>query len=416
MQFIERGNKIVSNAIRIDERGDDYRAAFNEYMRAIEVFIIAMKYAPTEMLQQRIESNLNSYVTRAEELKIRLASGRTMGKQTVLGTNDMNVSEECDEECVSNSVIAGMILDLSKNCTTLEDVIGLEEAKGALREAITFPRVYKNVMKDVGLTTWSGILLFGPPGTGKTHLVHAIASEEDVTFFDVKASDIMSKWQGESTKIVRSLFQSARRSSPSIIFIDEIEAMLPDRSNSHLTQSMKQVINEFLVNMSMIDDDQENSVVVLGATNIPWELDEASCRRFQRRVYIGMPDVKARMRLFSLQTGDRFSKKLYRKCAQLTEGYTGSDIKSVVNQVKYDAIRKLQDATHFYWDDKVDKFRPCSSGRDGAIEMNCAELKDGDVTIREPTFSDFRACIDSIKPTTNRKNIEKLKRWGESIV
>ncbi len=158
------------------------------------------------------------------------------------------------------------------------DVAGLENAKESLKEAvilpIKFPHLFTGKRKP-----WHGILLYGPPGTGKSFLAKAVATEaNNSTFFSISSADLLSKWLGESEKLVRNLFDLARTHKPSIIFIDEVDSLCSSRSDNE-SESARRVKTEFLVQMQGVGNDMD-SILVLGATNIPWCLDAAIRRRF----------------------------------------------------------------------------------------------------------------------------------------
>jgi len=173
-----------------------------------------------------------------------------------------------------------------------EDISGLENAKNALKEAvilpIRFPEIFTGARKP-----WKGILLYGPPGTGKTFLAKACATEANGTFFSITASDLMSKYVGESEKLIKSLFNLAREKKPSIIFIDEIDSMCGKRGDGDGNEASRRVKTEFLVQMQGVGKDDQG-ILVLGATNTPWDLDPAIRRRFERRIYISLPEKEAR--------------------------------------------------------------------------------------------------------------------------
>lgn len=201
------------------------------------------------------------------------------------------------------------------------DVAGLENAKESLKEAvilpIKFPHLFTGKRKP-----WRGILLYGPPGTGKSFLAKAVATEaNNSTFFSVSSSDLLSKWLGESEKLVKNLFELARAHKPSIIFIDEVDSLCSARSDNE-SESARRVKTEFLVQMQGVGNDND-SILVLGATNIPWSLDAAIRRRFEKRIYIPLPEAGARKSMFKLhlgQTPNSLREEDYQELALKSEG------------------------------------------------------------------------------------------------
>lgn len=200
------------------------------------------------------------------------------------------------------------------------DVAGLELAKEALKEAvilpIKFPHLFTGQRKP-----WRGILLYGPPGTGKSYLAKAVATESNATFFSVSSSDLVSKWLGESERLVKQLFQMARENKPAIVFIDEVDSLCGSRGEGE-SEASRRIKTEFLVQMNGVGNDMDG-VLVLGATNIPWQLDAAIRRRFERRIYIPLPEVNARANLFALNIGNTpctLGQAEYKQLADLTDG------------------------------------------------------------------------------------------------
>jgi len=151
-----------------------------------------------------------------------------------------------------------------------------------------FPQLFTGERKP-----WRGILLYGPPGTGKSYLAKACATEADGTFFSIRSSDLVSKWLGESERLVKQLFKLARENKPAIIFIDEIDSLCGSRSEGE-NETSRRIKTEFLVQMQGVGNDNDG-ILVLGASNVPWELDPAIRRRFEKRIYIPLPDPVARI-------------------------------------------------------------------------------------------------------------------------
>lgn len=228
------------------------------------------------------------------------------------------------------------------------DVAGLESAKEALKEAVILPIKFPHLFTGKRVP-WKGILLFGPPGTGKSYLAKAVATEaNNSTFFSVSSSDLMSKWLGESEKLVKNLFELARQHKPSIIFIDEVDSMCSARSDNE-NDSVRRIKTEFLVQMQGVGNDNDG-ILVLGATNIPWVLDSAIRRRFEKRIYIPLPEIPARLVMFKLHLGNTshvLTDENLRELAVNTDGYSGADIQIVVRDALMEPVRKVQSSTHF---------------------------------------------------------------------
>lgn len=221
-----------------------------------------------------------------------------------------------------------------------EDVAGLEEVKEKIRDIIITPFLYPEKAKKWKVKTGGGVLLFGPPGTGKTYLAKAVAGELDADFFYVRASDIMSKFVGESEKRVAELFKQARASGKAVVFIDEIDALLPKRSGMKSTV-MQRVVPQFLAEMDGIDSRNDN-ILLMAATNIPWNIDPAALRpgRFDFKFYIPPPDFEARKKIFQLNLDVPSECIDFDVLAEKTEGYSGADIKFICDEVKRMMFRR----------------------------------------------------------------------------
>jgi transitional endoplasmic reticulum ATPase len=229
---------------------------------------------------------------------------------------------------------------------TWEDVGGLEEVKQELKEAVEWPLKFPMVFEKLQTKPPKGILLFGPPGTGKTLLAKAVANESECNFISVKGPELLSKWVGESEKGVREIFRKARQAAPSIIFFDEVDALVPKRGtymgSSHVTES---VVSQILTELDGLEE--LKNVTVIGATNRPDMLDPALMRpgRMERHIYVPPPDAESRKKIFevylknasALLTEDVRIDDLIAE----TEHYVGADIEALVREAKLSAMREF---------------------------------------------------------------------------
>ncbi|XP_066507106.1 katanin p60 ATPase-containing subunit A-like 2 isoform X2 [Hoplias malabaricus] len=232
-----------------------------------------------------------------------------------------------------------------------DDIIGLEAAKRLVKEAVVYPIKYPQLFTGI-LSPWKGLLLYGPPGTGKTMLAKAVATECNTTFFNISASSIVSKWRGDSEKLVRVLFELARYHAPSTIFLDELESVMGQRGAHGVEhEGSRRMKTELLVQMDGLARSND-LVFVLAASNLPWELDHAMLRRLEKRILVGLPSGPARKAMIQhwLPTVSRTgevelrTELAYDILAQETEGYSGSDIRLVCKEAAMRPVRKIFDA------------------------------------------------------------------------
>ncbi len=264
-----------------------------------------------------------------------------------------------------------------------EDVVGLGEAKRAVTEAVIWPLKRPDLFQALGGPR--GVLLFGPPGNGKTLIGRAIAKEAGATFFNISASSLMSKWAGEGEKLVRALFAVARIRSPSIVFIDEIDSILSQRGDDDANTGSRRMKTEFLVQIDGGASGNEN-VILLAATNRPSDIDEAARRRFTKRLYVPLPDgegrlaiVRGMLRSVSITDDER---------AQLvadTELFSGADLKTLCHEAAMGPIR----------------------------EAMLADQAMGTSQVRGVAMTDLQAALKVVRPSVDKTQLGYFEEWND---
>ncbi len=261
------------------------------------------------------------------------------------------------------------------------DIAGLDEVKQEIYLKMIYPFSHNELAAHYGIDVGGGILLYGPPGTGKTMFAKAIATELDATMFVISPAQMMSKWVGEAEKNVKALFDAAKSESKAVIFMDEVEALVPRRRNTDSTV-MARVVPQILQEIEGFDRKAGRALMFLGATNEPWSLDPAMMRpgRLDAKVYIPLPDAAARFKLFEIYLGKRplDDDMDFNALVERTDGYSGADIKAICGRA----------AT-----------RPFLESVAGAAP-------------RKICLADCVAVIEDIPPSVNRKDLAKYDQWA----
>ncbi|KAK7882385.1 hypothetical protein WMY93_028559 [Mugilogobius chulae] len=276
-----------------------------------------------------------------------------------------------------------------------DDIADLEDAKKLLREAVVLPMWMPDFFKGIR-RPWKGVLMVGPPGTGKTMLAKAVATECGTTFFNVSSSTLTSKYRGESEKLVRLLFEMARFYAPTTIFIDEIDSICGRRGTSDEHEASRRVKSEMLVQMDGVggateSDDPSKMVMVLAATNFPWDIDEALKRRLEKRIYIPLPTAVGRVELLKInlrevELADDVDLDLI---AEKIAGYSGADITNVCRDASMMAMRR-----------RIQGLSP---------EEIRALSKD---ELQMPvTMEDFTLTLKKISKSVSAADLEKYEAW-----
>jgi len=230
-----------------------------------------------------------------------------------------------------------------------DDIGGLDQARDRLKEGVELPLKHPEAFRRLGIRPAKGFLLYGPPGTGKTLLAKAAARESEANFIATKSSDLLSKWYGESEQQIARLFNRARQVAPTIIFIDELDSLVPARGvGLGEPQVTERVVNTILSEMDGLEELQ--NFVVIGATNRPTLIDPALLRpgRFDELIYVGVPDTAGRRRILAIHTeGMPLAEDVdLEKIAQRTDHFTGADLEDLVRRAGLTALRRGLDAAH----------------------------------------------------------------------
>jgi len=368
----ELAERYAQAAVAADKKGEVEEAIAN-YKRAVELIERMLKLYPSSPLAPALSSLAKKYKARIDELE-KSASALSVGG---LGG-----------ESLTDDVIAAKLVVATKPSVTFDDVVDLEQAKRALREVVVYPVKRPDLYPDPSLRQ-RGVLLFGPPGCGKTMLGAALANEIDGIFIYLDSAHVMSKWLGEAEKNVAKVFEFARKKAsggtPVVIFIDELDALFGLYDSE--VGGEARVRNQFLKEMDGLKDKLSVGlpIFVVGATNKPWRLDEAFLRRFNKRVYVPPPNKEARLKLLEAYTKsvELAEDVSLEKLAELTEGYSSSDIRDIVIDAYNRVVNELFE-TH----GGVGRPRPVS-------------------------MEDFLEVLKRRKPSLDPLLVKRLEKWAE---
>ena len=380
-------SRFAAEAIKLDSQGARGMAITN-YQRAIESLVKLIQLYPDNKLNRIYMERSAAYQNRIKALQ--------MSHIDLEPVVDPKASPEQQKQDLAKHDFEDLVMKEKPNVSWAE-VIGLDDAKTALRESIVYP----SKRPDLFPLGWPrGMLLYGPPGCGKTILAAATASEIDGYFINIDAASMMSKWLGEAEKNVAKVFAMARRYAekeglPVILFIDEVDSLLGNRSSE--VGGEIRVKNQFLSEMDGINGKGKDlKLYVIGATNKPWSLDWPFLRRFTKRIYVQLPTLDARTNLFELYTSPlkRDEKVKPMELAKLADGYSASDIKDICQSAQLMVVNELFTNPNYSPEPVVGEERPQP---------------------RSITMTDFKEIIERRKPSVSMEMIRAYYKWSEQF-
>tara|TARA_B110000444_G_scaffold158279_1_gene147957 strand:+ start:3802 stop:5064 length:1263 start_codon:yes stop_codon:yes gene_type:complete len=365
-----------------------------------------------------------------EALLIACESMQTNPKTLRAGHGDAGADSEVDVGAVAAAVTAqqsdgeataAAAWDIVQSSNVrFDDVIGARAAVVAIQEALLFPRRYPTLYTRLCLEPWRTILLFGPPGTGKSMLAQAAASEIAATFFSVSCADVTSKWVGGSEKLLRTLFQDAAARAPAVVFFDEIDSIARTR------QSDTNVADQRLTNQLLLELDKVqrggSDIAVLAATNLPWDIDTAVLRRFSKRILVDLPDTADRVALLTrvfARYGIDFAVSELEQLAAGTPNFSGADLTQLVHNCAFTPLRELTGAQ---WWVAEDERVSVAAGADvpGAFadgfENIIASFGEDAVNLPVLGITDVLRAVGEARPALQERDIFRYRDYVRSTV
>jgi len=325
-RFLGEAKAYATKAREAEEQDKDFKRARDLYLRAAQAFLEASK-ASSDPQEKKLREDL------AETF---LAKSQSMGPQPKSSGSSGSSSSGSSSSGQQGSSEDGAkeVIPIERPTTNFNDVGGLDGVKEEIRKAIVYPFQHPELYEMYGKKAGEGILLYGPPGCGKTFIVRAAAGEIGIAFLTMAVSDVMSKWLGESEQNVRAAFDAASKNAPAILFFDEIDAV-GGRRDEDQQSAGKRIVNEMLVQMDGVQGPRDK-VLIMAGTNAPWDVDPALRRpgRFSKLILVPPPDQESRKQIFKIQTKKKPIDTTvdFEDLAKRTDGYSSADISQICNE------------------------------------------------------------------------------------
>lgn len=429
--FYQKGNdELIQGETAVN--AGHHQVGFSHYAISCRYFAEALKKETNENLKAKLRERLNKIITYMEQLKP-LCNKEPEPPVMMTTAAPVTAPREKGEESSSSKWFTK-----EKPNVKWDEIIGLEEAKQMVTETFEFPSRFPSMFKGKR-TPWKGMLLYGPPGTGKTLLVKAMATGLDALFIELKSSSILSKFQGDSEKNIDELFKEARQAAtketPVIIFIDELEALCINRqmlgAGDSAQVSNMRMVTEFLQHLDGFSSSNDNMFVV-GATNLPWNLDEGILRRFPKRLYIPLPTLENRINILKLcliHNQHLLTEENFVDIANETNGFSGSDLQSLMSDALFGPVRDIMQANKFLVNPVTNKLLPIRN--DAALadmqkiyglqvqtrQVAWRDLQDSDIdhTTLPVTVSHVKTCLEGRRPVTSQSTLTQFEEWTKNI-
>ncbi|MDI6811202.1 MAG: ATP-binding protein [archaeon] len=376
---------------------EEYLTAADAFLKAGRAMEKLAKVTENEKLREKRLTLATNYIQVGKELEKGIIPVKSKPKEYKRSEEVYSSAAEAESEEKEGfeRYVEQNLITTSR--ITWDDIGGLDSVKRTIKESVVLSIIEE---KPEAIKPWKGILLFGPPGTGKTLLAAATAGSLKATFFNVKVGQILSKYFGESSKLVSALYGVGRRKAPSIIFLDEFDSIALSRSGE-VAESSRRVLSTLLSELDGLQDkDSSRYILTMAATNTPWDIDKAVLSRFPKRIHIPLPDKEACREIIKIHTfkeGLEFDEQILEQVADKCNEklFAGREIATLCNNAIWNMVRSENPTLSNLADKPIDAIRKY-------------KLK-----TRELTIEDFEKSFESMESAVKEHDLEKYERWAK---